>query len=161
MPITVRRANSQDAKFIADFNVAMAAETESLALDPATVLAGVAAGLADPAKAAYFVAECAGRLVGCCMITHEWSDWRNGDMWWLQSVYVHPDFRRQGAFAAMYRHVRDAAQSAGAVTIRLYVERHNERAKKTYESLGMRVTEYEVMEAAISDPDRDPGYTPR
>lgn len=144
--MTIRPAIAADAPVIADFNVALAAETEDSALDPTVVLAGVRAGLADVGKASYFIAELDGRSAGCCMITHEWSDWRNGDMWWLQSVYVHPDFRRRGVFAAMYRHVEQAARAAGVACIRLYVERSNERAKRTYEAMGMALTHYQVME---------------
>jgi ribosomal protein S18 acetylase RimI-like enzyme len=142
-------AAPDDAPIIAEFNVALAAETEGAALDRATVLPGVRAGLADPAKAIYFVAEIDARVVGCCMITHEWSDWRNGDMWWLQSVYVHGEYRRRGVFAAMYRHVEIAARSAGAACLRLYVERGNERAKATYRSMGMDLTHYQVMEQKL------------
>lgn len=149
MPIEIRPAAPADAQVIADFNAAMAVETEGLRLDAATVLAGVRAGIADPGKAAYFVAELAGRVVACCMVTREWSDWRNGEIWWLQSVYVAPDSRRQGAFRALHAHVLAAARTAGVVALRLYVERENARAKRTYESLGMRPTHYEVMEQAV------------
>lgn len=149
MNIHVRRATSADAQSIADFNSAMAMETESIQLDAGTILAGVRAGLADVNKALYYAAEVEGQVVGCCMITHEWSDWRNGDMWWLQSVYVLPDFRRCGVFRAMYRHIETAARSAGAVVLRLYVERDNGRAKKTYENMGMKLTHYDVMEVRL------------
>lgn len=145
----VRSARLADAPTIADFNLALAIETEHLHLERATVLAGVQAGLADPTRAAYFIAEIEGQTAGCCMITHEWSDWRNGDMWWLQSVYVHPDFRRRGVFAAMYRHVEETARTAGVACIRLYVEQDNAAAKATYQSLGMSLTQYQVMERRL------------
>lgn len=147
--IQVRPATPADAAIIADFNIAMAKETESIDLDHATVHAGVRAGIADAAKARYFVAESAGRVVGCCMITHEWSDWRNGDIWWFQSVYVHPDFRRAGVFRAMYEYVESAAKSAGVVMLRLYVEQENHRAQKTYEAMGMSLAHYLVMEKRL------------
>ena len=147
--IHVRPATSADAQVIADFNAAMALETEHVRLDPPTVLEGVRAGIADAAKAVYFVAECQGKIAGCCMVTHEWSDWRNGDIWWLQSVYVHPDHRRRGVFRALYRHVESAARRAGAVALRLYVERDNARAKSTYTALGMTLTHYDVMEQKL------------
>jgi GNAT superfamily N-acetyltransferase len=149
MTTTVRQSTIADAQTIADFNIAMAMETESVQLDAATVLAGVGAGLVDPNKALYFAAEVDRQVVGCCMITHEWSDWRNGDMWWLQSVYVLPDFRRRGVFRAMYRHVEQAARTAGAVCLRLYVDRDNDNAKQTYESLGMSPTHYDIMEVRL------------
>ena len=114
MTINLREATASDAEVIAAFNAAMARETESLPLERATVLAGVRAGIADPQKATYFVAEVDGQVVGCCMITHEWSDWRNGDIWWLQSVYVLPEQRRSGVFRAMYRFVEAAAREARA-----------------------------------------------
>ena len=144
--LTVRGARLTDADVLTDYNVRMALETEGLALDPATVGRGVRAALADPAKAIYFVAESDGRVVGQLMITHEWSDWRDGDIWWIQSVYVHPDFRRRGVFRAVHDHTRAAAREAGAVGLRLYVERHNSAAQHTYERLGMRDSGYLVME---------------
>jgi GNAT superfamily N-acetyltransferase len=146
METTVRPATIHDAQTIVDFNLAMAMETENLRLDPQVLLAGVRAALADPLKATYFVGECGGQLAGVLMITHEWSDWRNGDIWWIQSVYVHPDFRRHGVFKAMYQHTENAAKQSGAIGLRLYVVDHNQAAQKTYERLGMHVSEYVVME---------------
>jgi ribosomal protein S18 acetylase RimI-like enzyme len=146
MPHTVREAASADAPVIAEFNIALAWETEHKRLDPSIVGQGVRAGIADPAKAKYFVAESDGRAIACCMVTHEWSDWRNGDIWWFQSVYVDPNCRRQGVFASMYRHVAAAARKNGAVGLRLYVESENARAQATYLSLGMSRTSYNVME---------------
>jgi GNAT superfamily N-acetyltransferase len=146
MQTTVRPATIHDAQTIIDFNLAMALETENLRLDPRILSAGVRAALADPLKATYFVGECGGQLAGVLMITHEWSDWRNGDIWWIQSVYVHPDFRRHGVFKAMHHHVEQAAKQSGAIGLRLYVVDHNQTAQKTYERLGMNVSEYVVME---------------
>lgn len=144
--VTLRLAVPQDAQVIADYNVAMAWETEQIRLDPPTVLAGVRAALADAGKASYFVAEVAGRVGAQLMITHEWSDWRNGDIWWIQSVYVHPDFRRRGLFRLLYQHATTLAKEQGAAGIRLYVEKENESAQRTYASLGMEATHYLVME---------------
>ena len=144
--ITLRAARPDDAQTIADFNTAMAWETEHLRLDPPTVLAGVRAALADPAKALYFVADVAGRVGAQLMITHEWSDWRNGDIWWIQSVYVHPDFRRRGLFRLRYQHAATLAKQQGAAGLRLYVEKENTDAQRTYASLGMETTHYLVME---------------
>ena len=80
------------------------------------------------------------------MITHEWSDWRNGDIWWVQSVYVDKEFRRRGVFRALYAHVRKLAIHNGAIGIRLYVDAHNHTGQRTYISLGMRETNYKLME---------------
>jgi ribosomal protein S18 acetylase RimI-like enzyme len=144
--VVLREARAADAQTIADFNAAMAWETEHLRLDPATVLAGVKAALADAGKAIYFLAEMGGRMGAQLMVTHEWSDWRNGDIWWIQSVYVHPDFRRRGLFRKLYTHVAERAKAAGAVGLRLYVEKENANAQRTYASLGMTETHYLVME---------------
>jgi ribosomal protein S18 acetylase RimI-like enzyme len=146
METTVRPATTADAQFIVDFNLAMALETENIPLDPVLLGKGVRAALADPLKASYFIGECDSHVAGMLMITHEWSDWRNGDIWWIQSVYVHPDFRRHGLFKAMYRYVEQAARKAGALGFRLYVVQQNVSAQKTYERLGMHVSEYVVME---------------
>src|SRR4051812_34055708 len=119
--ITIRRATISDADTIAAFNSAMAIETENHHLDPNIVGPGTREGLADESKAIYFVAEIDQKIVGQIMITHEWSDWRNGDIWWIQSVYVAPDARRRGVFRAMYEHVQSRAKDAGAIGLRLYV----------------------------------------
>jgi len=142
----IRSATPDDASSIADFNIRMAMETEELALDPSTIFPGVRAVFLDPSRGKYFVAEIAGSVVGCLLITHEWSDWRNGDIWWIQSVYVHPDARRKGIFTALYRHVEKVARAAGAVGLRLYMEEENKTAQATYERLGMRLTQYRVLE---------------
>jgi ribosomal protein S18 acetylase RimI-like enzyme len=142
----VRAGVESDADVIADFNIKMALETEHLRLDPPTVLAGVRAGIADPAKARYFVAEVDGSIVGQLMLTHEWSDWRNGDIWWIESVYVHVDHRGRGVFGTLYRHVEQLARREGVVGLRLYVEKDNAAAQKTYARLGMSMTNYNVME---------------
>lgn len=142
----VRPARADDADVIADFNIRMARETEGLALDPATVGRGVRRALADRAKALYFVAELGGRVVGQLMITHEWSDWRDGDVWWVQSVYVAPEARRRGVFAALYRQAERAAREQGVVGLRLYVDEHNTGAQAVYARLGMRASNYRVME---------------
>lgn len=144
---TIRPAVAGDAPTIAEFNIALARETEHLELDPPTVLAGVRALLADAAKGHYFVAaDASGRVVSQLMITHEWSDWRNGDLWWIQSVYTHPAHRRKGLFKSLYAHVRRAAKAAHARGLRLYVEHENTPAQHTYHSLGMATTPYRVME---------------
>lgn len=147
MPIVVRRAGPGDAAVVAEFNRRLAEETEGKALDPAVLRAGVEAGLADENKALYFVAEEGGAVLGQLMLTREWSDWRNGWMWWIQSVYVRADARRRGTFRALYRHVHGAATAdPGVIGLRLYVERENGRAQQAYERLGMARTGYLVFE---------------
>jgi GNAT superfamily N-acetyltransferase len=144
--LTVRAARVSDADVIAGYNVRMARETESLELDADTVSRGVRAALADPGKALYFVAEIGGTVVAQLMVTHEWSDWRDGDIWWVQSVYVHPAHRKAGAFTALYRHTEQQAHAAGAVGMRLYVDAHNAAARQVYARLGMHLSNYQVME---------------
>lgn len=146
--VTIRDATFDDADTIADFNCRLASETEDKLLDPETVRAGVKALLSDARRGRYFVAcDSAGRIVGQLMHTFEWSDWRNGDIWWLQSVYVHPDFRRQGIFRKLNQHLEQLAESTpGVVGLRLYVENDNARAQKTYRSLSFVDPCYRVME---------------
>jgi GNAT superfamily N-acetyltransferase len=147
MPITVRPAVVADADFLVHGNSAMALETEHKRLEPALVGAGVRAALADPAKGLYFIAERDGTRVGQLMFTREWSDWRNGDFWWIQSVYVLPEARRGGVFRALFRHVEQlAARDPGVCGIRLYVERENVRAQATYRHCGLDDAGYVVME---------------
>ena len=106
--------------------------------------------LADPTKGLYFVAEADGVVVGQLMITHEYSDWRDGDIWWVQSVYVHPDHRKRGAFKALYRHAQQQARAAGAVGIRLYVDADNQNAQNAYSRLGMELSNYRVMQTMFA-----------
>jgi GNAT superfamily N-acetyltransferase len=150
MEPTIRRARLTDAPTITAFNAAMALETENLMLDPVILAAGVRAGLEDESKARYFVAEIGGIVVGQLMLTLEWSDWRNGEIWWIQSVYVHPQARRKGIFSAIYRHVESLARESKAVGLRLYVEQHNHAGQQTYTQLGMGLTEYLVMEKMLA-----------
>jgi ribosomal protein S18 acetylase RimI-like enzyme len=145
--ILVRPAAPSDVDTLATFNVAMAFETEQIALDPGTVRRGVAAVLADPAKGSYRVATRAGAVVGQLMITTEWSDWRCGFWWWIQSVYVAADARRGGVYRALHRSVLEDAERAGDVRgVRLYVEQENTRAQRAYEALGMARGRYLVFE---------------
>ncbi len=139
-----------DADILADFNVKLAKESENLVLDPPRVKAGVAALLRDPAKGTYYVAESGGAIVGQVLITHEWSDWCNGDYWWLQSVYVRADYRRRGIFQGLFEHVFAAAQKQGDVaSIRLYVEKSNGPALKSYARMGMKETHYRILERLV------------
>ncbi len=152
MQITVREATLEDAGIIARYNSDMATETEGKTLDPDRIGPGVAALLADASKGRYWVAEEEGQIVGQLMVTYEWSDWRNGNIWWIQSVYVHPKWRRSGAFRALYRHVESLAAAApGVIGLRLYVEAGNTRAQQTYAALGMSKPNYLVMEAMLGN----------
>jgi ribosomal protein S18 acetylase RimI-like enzyme len=147
MPLVLRRAVPADAPVIVEYNRRLAEETEGKALDLRVLAAGVAAGLADPHKALYFLAEEEGQTVGQLMLTTEWSDWRNGWVWWIQSVYVRPEARRRGVFSALYEHVHASArETSGVVGLRLYVEQDNQAAQRTYARLGMERTGYLVFE---------------
>jgi GNAT superfamily N-acetyltransferase len=148
MMIKVRDARPDDREFLARGNEAMALETEHKRLDPTTIRRGVAAALENPAHGRYFVAEDeTGRAVGQLMVTYEWSDWRNGQFWWIQSVYVLPAARRHGVFRALYDHVDALARGTpGVIGLRLYFEADNVAARRTYERCGMRDAGYRVME---------------
>ncbi len=127
----------------------MAIETENKTLDPAVLGAGVQAVLDEPERGFYLIAEREGEAVGSLLVTYEWSDWRNGDFFWIQSVYVSPDARRTGVFRALYAAVEQRARDAGAVGLRLYVEHENTRAQQTYEGLGMQRCHYHMYEIEL------------
>jgi ribosomal protein S18 acetylase RimI-like enzyme len=147
MSLAIRRAGPADAAVVAEFNRLLALESEGKTLDAAVLAAGVAAGLADPNRSTYFLAEEDGTAVGQIMYTTEWSDWRNGWFWWIQSVYVRPEARRRGVFRALYEHVYQAARADGQVIgLRLYVARNNHTAQETYRRLGMEATDYLLFE---------------
>lgn len=144
--LTIRPGRMEDVDAIVEFNALMAAETEGLTLDRATLAAGVRAVFERTTGARYVVAESNGKVVGQLMLTDEWSDWRNGVIWWIQSVYVHPEFRGQGVFKSLYGDVVKLAREQRAVGLRLYVEKENAAAMRTYERLGMTRTHYDIME---------------
>lgn len=149
-PFSIRPATTTDAPTIADYNVALCHETEHRELDPATVLAGVKRFVAESKRGRYFVAESGGQVIGQSAYTHEWSDWRNGELWWIQSVYVHPDHRGQGVFQALFHHIRQLAETdPDCCGIRLYMERDNHVAHRSYVNLGFEQTGYEVLEALL------------
>ena len=144
----IRTANTSDAPTIARFNAAMALESESIELDMGVLTAGVEAALSDPGKAFYLISETDGVPVGQLMVTFEWSDWRNGWIWWIQSVYVEPEHSRKGVYSGLYSKLQELAAEQGNVRgIRLYVMRENLPAKRTYESLGMHHSEYDLYES--------------
>jgi len=147
MNLIIRKASNNDINTIVTFNYLMAKETETILLDKNIVKLGVKSVITDPSKAQYWIAENNNTIIGQLMVTYEWSDWRNGDMWWISSVYVTENFRRRGVFSALYKHIEHMAkENPGCCGIRLYIEKHNERAQKTYLSLGMNDAGYDVME---------------
>jgi len=145
--IQIRSATPDDFEVVTTYNIAMALETENKTLDPESAKSGAQAGLSDAARALYFIAEVDGKVAGQTMVTVEWSDWRNGFFWWIQSVYVDSSYRRRGVFRRLYDHIRDEAKNRGDVCgLRLYAHRGNNRAIDTYRKLGMIQTEYVMLE---------------
>lgn len=150
--MNIRPARLEDVARIAEFNNCLAEETEAKSLDFRRLVPGIEALVTQPTRGRYFIAELAGDVVGQLMITHEWSDWRNGLFWWIQSVYVVPGARRSGVFTALYAHVKSLANADQTVCgIRLYVEHDNERAQRTYENIGLRKTTYQIMEVDFTE----------
>jgi ribosomal protein S18 acetylase RimI-like enzyme len=145
--ILVRAAAPEDAPLIAGFQILMARETEGMELDPETVEKGVEAVFADRSKGEYFVTESGERVVGCLLVTPEWSDWRNGTVLWIQSVYVIPEMRGRGVYRLLYEHVRARVAASPALRgIRLYVDKRNTAAQGVYTRLGMTREHYELFE---------------
>jgi GNAT superfamily N-acetyltransferase len=145
-----------DLEVLVAGNLAMAYETERVRLDPAVLRAGVRAVLERRARGAYWVLEEDERVIAQLLVTFEWSDWRDCEVWWIQSVYVEPEHRRRGLFRQLYGAVRAAAQAAGAGGLRLYVETSNTRAHAVYAALGMRGDHYRVFEQMFAEPPREP-----
>ncbi|HLI16714.1 MAG TPA: GNAT family N-acetyltransferase [Rhodanobacteraceae bacterium] len=151
MSIIIRTAKPEDVPFLVECNAAMAHETEHKALDRDVLTRGTRAVFDDPKRGFYLVAERGDEAVGCLLITYEWSDWRNGDWWWFQSVYVVPRARRLGVFRALHAEVERRARAAGAIGLRLYVERDNARAQQTYRSLGMEEEPYRMWRRGFKE----------
>jgi GNAT superfamily N-acetyltransferase len=148
--VNIRLANREDSAAIAEFNQAMALETEGKHLPPETISRGVAAVFDDPQKGFYVVAEDDRRVVGCLMITYEWSDWRAGWFWWIQSVYIRPDARGQRIYSRVYAFLKSLAAERGDVCgFRLYAETENRHAQMVYEKVGMRAPHYVMFEEEI------------
>lgn len=146
---TIRRAQPTDLESLVHFNQTMAMETESKTLDATTLTRGVNAVLSDANLGFYLVAETDGKVAGSLMITREWSDWRAADFWWIQSVFVAPEFRRQGVYRALYDGViRLAKKQNNVCGIRLYVEQDNLKAQQTYRALGMGESHYRLYETS-------------
>jgi len=145
--LIVREATREDVAAIQAFQLAMAEETEGLKLDMDVLKRGIVAVFDDPGKGRYFIAETNGMVVGSLMITYEWSDWRCRTIYWIQSVYVTPEYRRKGVYRALYEHIRSLAETDESVGgIRLYVDRQNYAAQHTYNRLGMNGEHYKVFE---------------
>lgn len=154
--ITLRQGVERDARRLAEFNCALARETEALELDPEVVISGVHGMLQHPERGFYVVAEAGDAgVIGSLMITSEWSDWRDGHIWWVQSVYVTPPWRRRGVYRRLYDNVRERARALGTVRgMRLYVEGGNVNAQRTYRAMGMTPTSYLVFEEMLAAPGR-------
>ena len=143
----IRQANENDSASIVEFQLAMALETEQLNLHKPTVLKGVTAVFADPSKGIYYVAETNGQVIGSLLTTFEWSDWRNGTVLWIQSVYVRPKFRKQSIFSRLYKHIQELVVSNPDLRgIRLYADKTNTSAHGVYEHLGMTAEHYQMFE---------------
>jgi GNAT superfamily N-acetyltransferase len=155
MPLTVRTAGPADVALVAEFNRRLALETENVQLDRDVVTRGVAALVADPAKGWYTLACDGDDVVGQCAVSFEWSDWRDGWWWWLQSVFVRADARGRGVFRVLYQSVcHRARQARDVIGIRLYVEHSNAAGQSVYRALGMNPTTYHVYEQLLSPDQR-------
>ena len=140
----------EDIKDIAQFQVDMAQESEGTTLDIQTVIPGVTAAVNDPQKGTYIIARADGKPIGSLMLTREWSDWTNRWYWWIQSVYVRPEYRGKGAYRAMYAKIKEMAGEAGVTQIRLYVDKTNYRAQEVYKKLGMDECHYLMYEEVLA-----------
>lgn len=148
--LRIRAAEPRDREVLVEFARAMARETEDKDLDLSTLRAGVEALLSDPVRGRTFVVEVNGCVVASLMLTREWSEWRNGEFWWIQSVYVAPEQRRRGYYRRLHEHVRAlAASTPGVCGLRLYVEVENDIAQRTYRSLGMAEQPYRIYQELL------------
>lgn len=146
----VRAATRADLALLVDYNAAMAWETEHKRLDRDVLTRGIGAVFDDPRRGFYLVAELSSAPVGALLVTCEWSDWRCGDWWWIQSVYVAEPHRRTGVFRQLYGAVETRARAtAGVIGLRLYVEWENQRAQQTYTSLGMTQAHYHMYQRSF------------
>jgi ribosomal protein S18 acetylase RimI-like enzyme len=150
MELNLRIAEERDLPALVEFNLAMASETEGLRLPLETLTAGIRSLMANPRYGFYVVAEEGAQTIGSLMITYEWSDWRDGLFWWVQSVYVKPDYRRRGVYSRLYKFAKGLAAGDGRVRgFRLYVEGENLVAQRTYERLGMTESHYRMYEELL------------
>lgn len=148
----VEKGTEADAGKIAEFQIDMALESEGAILDRDKILNGVRAGLSDPAKGTYYIVRTeSGETAGSLLVTKEWSDWNNCWYWWIQSVFVKPEYRRQGAFTYLYETVRAFAKQEGSTCLRLYVDRSNRKAQKCYKKQGMDECHYLMYEETLQE----------
>ncbi len=145
--VQIRKALPDDSKIISLFQENMAMETEKIILKGSILQEGVKAVFSDASKGCYYIAEVEGKVVGCLLITYEWSDWRNGQIVWIQSVYVIPGYRRKGVFKLLYNYIKQIVENDPHYKgIRLYVDKSNENALKVYQRLGMDGNHYQLFE---------------
>ncbi|MGF1584492.1 MAG: GNAT family N-acetyltransferase [Bacteroidales bacterium] len=145
--IEIRKAHAGEYIIIANFQQEMAMETENLSLDPATVRKGVMAVFDDPSKGCYYVAEYEGKVAGSLLTTYEWSDWRNSQIIWIQSVFILPEFRNKGIYKMLYQHIKQLVQDDPGISgIRLYVDKSNHKAAGIYRHCGMDGDHYQLYE---------------
>lgn len=149
MTVTIRKAVPTDAATIAEFQLAMALETEGKQLELEVVGPAVDEVFANPSRGFYLVGEITGEVAGSLMVTYEWSDWRNSNLWYIQSVFVRKEYRGRGVFKNLYQAVLEQARAQKAGYVRLYVETDNERAQKVYESLGMKRLPYYMYDIKV------------
>lgn len=149
MEVTITKGQIEDIEIIAQFQVDMAMESEGTLLDKETVTKGVTAAMNDENKGLYYIARVDGKVVGNLMLTREWSDWNNGYYWWIQSVFVTPEYRRQGIYKSMYHAVCKDAKKLNVAQVRLYVDKTNILGQKVYASLGMDESHYLIYETTL------------
>lgn len=149
MEVLITKGTKEDIEVIAQFQVDMAMESEGTQLNKEIVTQGVSAAMDDENKGCYYVAKVEDKTVGSLMLTREWSDWNNGWYWWIQSVYVSPDYRRQGIYKSLYHAVCTDAQQHNVAQVRLYVDKTNIRGQKVYQSLGMQESHYLIYETNL------------
>ncbi len=144
---TIRRAVREDIPTIVGFNQAMALETEGVSLDSEVLTSGVEEIFKNPKHGFYIVCEIESAVRACLLITYEWSDWRNGLFFWIQSVFVQKEYRKKGLYKLMYKFVKTEAEESHEIAgIRLYVDQNNKKAKKVYSKLGMIKSNYQIFE---------------
>ena len=150
--LSVRTGQEKDIDTLVKFNIALAHETEQKQLSPPIVTKGVQMLFNNPRYGFYVIAETEDEIVGCCMVTYEWSDWRCGLFWWIQSVYVRPGFRRRGIFRKLYEFLKQkASQERNICGFRLYVEQSNHTGQNTYAGVGMKQSPYKFYEESFQD----------
>jgi len=143
------KGRKSDIEDIVQFQIDMAMESEGIELDREIVTNGVTAAMDDESKGQYWIAQAEGKVIGSLMITREWSDWNNEWYWWIQSVYVHPAYRNQGVYKAMYATIKDKAHKSNVSQIRLYADKTNYSAQQVYHRLGMKESHYLIFEVSV------------